>query len=141
MRTTITYTSGVIEKSTALLFGRVTKERAGREEGWFEGEIAPEEIFCLKVYHPSLFGATRWALYVGEAVIDPGEVQFIPYVFPGARVLLHASGARDVKKVLHWFEKERKKRALSEIPRSVFLKKHALFKTDFTTSIPKKPFF
>jgi hypothetical protein len=86
MRTEIAYTAGAEEKSTTLIFGALKNKRAGKVTGWFQGEIYPGELFCLRVYPQKLFGSTRWALYIAQAVSEPGEAQFVPYVFPGAQV-------------------------------------------------------
>ena len=141
MRTEIAYTAGVVEKSTTLVFGSVENERAGKVKGWFQGEIYPGELFCLRVYHQKLFGSTRWALYVAEAVSEPGEAQFIPYVFPGARVLLHVLGAKKVSNVIKWLEEEKKSKELTAIPKSAYMKQHGVFQTDFSPHLPKKPLF
>lgn len=57
-------------------------------------------IFCRIRWQSNDYGTTRWQLMVMQACTPQDAVQRIPGIHPGARLLLHAEGERQVQAVL-----------------------------------------
>lgn len=60
----------------------------------------PTSIFCRIRWESNDYGTTRWQLMVMQACTPLDAVQRIPGIQPGARILLHAEGERQVQAVL-----------------------------------------
>ena len=60
----------------------------------------PASIFCRIRWESNDYGTTRWQLMVMQACTPLDAVQRIPGIQPGARLLLHAEGERQVQAVL-----------------------------------------
>ncbi len=60
----------------------------------------PASIFCRIRWEFNDYGTTRWQLMVMQACTPLDAVQRIPGIQPGARILLHAEGERQVQAVL-----------------------------------------
>lgn len=60
----------------------------------------PASIFCRIRWESNDYGTTRWQLMVMQACTPLDEVQRIPGIQPGARILLHAEGERQVQSLL-----------------------------------------
>lgn len=60
----------------------------------------PASIFCRIRWESNDYGTTRWQLMVMQACTPLDDVQRIPGVQPGARLLLHAEGEQKVRAVL-----------------------------------------
>ena len=60
----------------------------------------PASIFCRIRWESNDYGTTRWQLMVMQACTPLDAVQRIPGIQPGARILLHAEGERQVQAVL-----------------------------------------
>ena len=60
----------------------------------------PASIFCRIRWESNDYGTTRWQLMVMQACTPLDAVQRIPSIQPGARLLLHAEGERQVQAVL-----------------------------------------
>jgi len=60
----------------------------------------PTSIFCRIRWESNDYGTTRWQLMVMQACMPLDAVQRIPGIQPGARILLHAEGERQVQAVL-----------------------------------------
>jgi hypothetical protein len=60
----------------------------------------PTSIFCRIRWESNDYGTTRWQLMVMQTCTPLDAVQRIPGVYPGARLLLHAEGERQVQAVL-----------------------------------------
>jgi len=60
----------------------------------------PASIFCRIRWESNDYGTTRWQLMVMQACTPLDAVQRIPDIQPGARILLHAEGERQVQAVL-----------------------------------------
>ena len=60
----------------------------------------PTSIFCRIRWESNDYGTTRWQLMVMQACTPLDAVQRIPGVHPGARILLHAEGERQMQAVL-----------------------------------------
>ena len=60
----------------------------------------PVSIFCRIRWESNDYGTTRWQLMVMQACTPLDAVQRIPGIQPGARLLLHAEGERQVQAVL-----------------------------------------
>ncbi|MFC8751443.1 DUF2840 domain-containing protein [Pseudomonas oryzihabitans] len=60
----------------------------------------PASIFCRIRWESNDYGTTRWQLMVMQARTPLDAVQRIPGIQPGARLLLHAEGERQVQAVL-----------------------------------------
>jgi hypothetical protein len=60
----------------------------------------PASIFCRIRWESNDYGTTRWQLMVMQACTPLDAVQRIPGIHPGARILLHAEGERQVQAVL-----------------------------------------
>ncbi|ABM39454.1 transposase [Janthinobacterium lividum] len=60
----------------------------------------PAFIFCRIRWESNDYGTTRWQLMVMQACTPLDAVQRIPGIHPGARILLHAEGERQVQAVL-----------------------------------------
>ncbi|WP_034296799.1 DUF2840 domain-containing protein [Herbaspirillum sp. RV1423] len=57
-------------------------------------------IFCRIRWESNDYGTTRWQLMVMQACTPLDEVQRIPGIHPGARILLHAEGERQAQSLL-----------------------------------------
>lgn len=60
----------------------------------------PASIFCRIRWEANDYGTTRWQLMVMQACTSMGAAQRIPGVHPGAQLLLHAEGERQVQATL-----------------------------------------
>lgn len=140
MKTTTFYSERSDVRATTLIFGNVNNVR-GVEDGRVQGDLAAREIFCLQVYDRELFGATRWALYIAEAVSNPREASFIPNVMPGGRILLFVKGWERVAAALQWIKSLSKKEDPTKVHPSRYIRQHAIQNTDFTPRVPPKPTF
>lgn len=60
----------------------------------------PASIFCRIRWESKDYGTTRWQLMVMQACTPLDAMQRIPGIQPGARILLHAEGERQVQAVL-----------------------------------------
>ena len=60
----------------------------------------PRAMFCRVRWEANDYGTIRWQLMVMQAGAPPDDVQRIPGVRPGARLLLHAEGENAVRAVL-----------------------------------------
>ncbi len=60
----------------------------------------PASVFCRIRWESNDYGTTRWQLMVMQACTPLDAVQRIPGIQPGARILLHAEGERQVQAVL-----------------------------------------
>ena len=60
----------------------------------------PTSIFSRIRWESNDYGTTRWQLMVMQACTPLDAVQRIPGIQPGARLLLHAEGERQVQAVL-----------------------------------------
>lgn len=60
----------------------------------------PGTMFCRIRWHANDYGTVRWQLMVMQAATPLDDVQRIPGVRPGARLLLHAEGENAVRAVL-----------------------------------------
>lgn len=60
----------------------------------------PASVFCRIRWESNDYGTTRWQLMVMQACTPLDAVQRIPGIHPGARLLLHAEGERQVQAVL-----------------------------------------
>ena len=60
----------------------------------------PGAMFCRVRWQANDYGTIRWQLMVMQAGAPPDDVQRIPGVRPGARLLLHAEGENAVRAVL-----------------------------------------
>lgn len=140
MRTLLTFSAGPTEKATTLLFGNVRK-RSQLQDGSYRGELHPGEIFCLRVYDLELYGATRWALYIAQAVHHASEASFIPNVVPGAKILLFVKGRERVTETLEWIKALQESEDPTNVHPSRYIRQHAILNTDFNPRIPFKPIF
>lgn len=145
MNTVIRVTAPPLEKGFSLVFGNPleVRERADEEARTsYRGAIfSPGSLFCLEVYDRSLFGRSRWALYVAETVDAPEKAIFIPNVFPGAKVLLEVRGKEKVTQARDWIVSLATEGDPAELHPSFFLKQNAIINTAFTPRIPRKPLF
>lgn len=62
--------------------------------------FVPTSIFCRIRWESNDYGTTRWQLMVMQACTPLDAVQRIPGIQPGARILLHMEGERQVQAVL-----------------------------------------
>ena len=60
----------------------------------------PGAVFCRIRWQANDYGTVRWQLMVMQACTPLADVQRIPGVRPGARLLLHAEGENAVRHVL-----------------------------------------
>jgi len=60
----------------------------------------PNAIFCRIRWQANAYGTVRWQLMVMQACTPLDAIQRIPGVQPGARLLLHAEGEKQVRAVL-----------------------------------------
>ena len=60
----------------------------------------PGATFCRIRWHANDYGTIRWQLMVMQAATPLDDMQRIPGVRPGARLLLHAEGENAVRAVL-----------------------------------------
>ena len=60
----------------------------------------PNAVFCRIRWQSNDFGTIRWQLMVMQACTPLDGAQRIPGVQPGARLLLHAEGDKNVRAVL-----------------------------------------
>lgn len=60
----------------------------------------PTSVFCRIRWEANDYGTVRWQLMVMQACTSQDAAQRIPGVWPGARLLLHAEGERQVRAIL-----------------------------------------
>mgnify|MGYP003453018888 FL=1 len=60
----------------------------------------PRAMFCRVRWEANDYGTIRWQLMVMQAATPLDDMQRIPGVRPGARLLLHAEGENAVRAVL-----------------------------------------
>ena len=60
----------------------------------------PRAMFCRVRWEANDYGTIRWQLMVMQAATPLDDIQRIPGVRPGARLLLHAEGENAVRAVL-----------------------------------------
>ena len=60
----------------------------------------PRAMFCRVRWEANDYGTIRWQLMVMQAATPLDDMQRIPGVRPGARLLLHAEGDKTVRAVL-----------------------------------------
>ncbi|MFU7019340.1 DUF2840 domain-containing protein [Pseudomonas aeruginosa] len=60
----------------------------------------PRAMFCRVRWEANDYGTIRWQLMVMQAATPLDDMQRIPGVQPGARLLLHAEGENQVRAVL-----------------------------------------
>ena len=60
----------------------------------------PASIFCRIRWESNDYGTTRWQVMVMQACTPLDAVQRIPGIQPGARIMLHAEGERQVQSLL-----------------------------------------
>jgi len=60
----------------------------------------PNAIFCRIRWEANAYGTVRWQLMVVQTGTPLDAIQRIPGVQPGARLLLHAEGEKQVRAVL-----------------------------------------
>jgi len=60
----------------------------------------PSAIFCRIRWQANAYGTVRWQLMVMQAGTPLDAIQRIPGVQPGARLLLHVEGERQVRAML-----------------------------------------
>jgi len=60
----------------------------------------PTAIFCRIRWQANAYGTVRWQLMVMQAGTPLDAIQRIPGVQPGARLLLHAEGEKQVRAML-----------------------------------------
>lgn len=60
----------------------------------------PDAMFCRIRWQANDYGTIRWQLMVMQAATSQDDMQRIPGVQPGARLLLHAEGDTNVRAVL-----------------------------------------
>ena len=63
-------------------------------------EFAPGSVFCRLRWQANDYGTTTWQLMVLQAMPRSEVVQRVFGIVPGAALLLHADGARDVQVML-----------------------------------------
>lgn len=146
MNTVVRLTSPPLEKGYRLVFGdpceiRKREDEADQPISYSDAIFVPKNLFCLEAYDRSLFGRSRWALYVAETVDAPEKAIFIPNVFPGAKVLLEVRGKEKVTQARDWIVSLATKGDPAELHPSLFLRQNAIINTAFTARVPRKPLF
>jgi Protein of unknown function (DUF2840) len=58
--------------------------------------------FALDLWRRNAYGTIQWRCFVCEAVAPGMEIDPVPFVAPGARVLLHTKGAAQSRLFLAW---------------------------------------
>ena len=82
-----------------LRFGHPVREL--RLDQWRRyAAFLPAAMFCRVRWESNDYGTTRWQLMVLQACTPLDAVQRIAGIQPGARLLLHAEGERQVQSVL-----------------------------------------
>jgi hypothetical protein len=65
-------------------------------------QFAPSARFALDLWACNRYGTIEWRCYVCEAIGPEMPVDTVPFVTPGARVLLHTRGAAQSRLFLSW---------------------------------------
>ncbi|HQU17106.1 MAG TPA: DUF2840 domain-containing protein [Gammaproteobacteria bacterium] len=93
-----------------LLFGNPSTSTTGQ---WAHGitvrcaRFLPGSVFGVELWARNAYGTSAWHVYVLRA-LWPGEALcIVPQVRPGAEILLHASGANQVRLALAWLDHQR----------------------------------
>jgi len=98
-----------------------------REEGISRGvySFGLGARFGLDLWRRNDYGTIQWRCLVCEAVAPGPDLEFIPFVTPGARVLLHTKGAAQSRLFLAWLaDLERGGVDLLHCPRDTFEAAH-----------------
>jgi hypothetical protein len=81
--------------------------------------------FGLDLWRRKKNGNIQWRCFVCEAVARGPDLEFIPFVTPGARVLLHTKGAAQSRLFLAWLaDLESREVDLLHCPRETFEAAH-----------------
>jgi hypothetical protein len=65
-------------------------------------QFAPSARFALDLWACNRYGTIEWRCYVCEAIAPEMPADTVPFVTPGARVLLHTRGAAQSRLFLSW---------------------------------------
>ena len=65
-------------------------------------QFAPSARFALDLWACNRYGTIAWRCYVCEAIAPEMPADTVPFVTPGARVLLHTRGAAQSRLFLSW---------------------------------------
>ena len=65
-------------------------------------EFAAGSRFILDLWRRNEYGTLQWSCYVAECGAPGQVIQSVPFVVPGARVLLFTRGAAQSKAFLAW---------------------------------------
>jgi hypothetical protein len=98
-----------------------------REEGISRSVYSfdPGARFGLDLWRRNDYGTIQWRCFVCEAVAPGPDLEFIPFVTPGARVLLHTKGAAQSRLFLAWLaDLESRDVDLLHCPRETFEAAH-----------------
>ena len=88
-----------------VLFGAPTKRvLLARRRGHLRvrHEFAAGSRFILDLWRRNEYGTLQWSCYVAECGAPGQVIQSVPFVIPGARVLLFTRGAAQSKAFLAW---------------------------------------
>jgi len=81
--------------------------------------------FGLDLWRRNAYGTIQWRCFVCEAIASGPDLEIIPFVTPGARVLLHTKGAAQSRLFLAWLaDLERQDVDLLNCPRETFEAAH-----------------
>lgn len=94
--------------------------------------MRPGSLFGLYLWEANHYGTTRMDVYILRA-LWPGEAGgAVQCVKPGAEILLHARGKRNVKDIVRWLELLKEHEGLlEEIPAERYLVAGQRFRTRF----------
>jgi len=107
-----------------LLFGAPHASEAPK---WRHGATAstarflPGSLFGLELWERNAYGTVAWHIYALRALWPAEPLTVVPCVHPGAEILLHASGKRQARLALAWFDYQRTRTDdLTTLPAHVF---------------------
>jgi hypothetical protein len=87
--------------------------------------FGPGARFGLDLWRRNDYGTIQWRCFVCEAVAPGPDLEFVPLVTPGARVLLHTKGAAQSRLFLAWLaDLESRDIDLLHCPRETFEAAH-----------------
>jgi len=89
--------------------------------------FAPEAVFSVVFWDRNDYGTKNWQIYILRAVWPGEEIIKVPYVSPGAEVLLMGKGKGRVQRILRWLRELEQEKDLHNIDIDNYRAAHARF--------------
>ncbi|NVN91825.1 MAG: DUF2840 domain-containing protein [Desulfuromonadales bacterium] len=131
------------KRNSKLLFGTpaVTEnisftERSSRKNVFFK----PDNLLALELWVANDHGTLLWMIYIVRTVWPGEKAHKVPFVEPGAEILLHARGKGRTSRALQWLRRLQKIEAdLSRLSPDYYRIAHYYLKNNIEPRKPNEP--